>query len=237
MTNSHHPRSLVNRVCKRVFDIVWSLGSLIVLSPVIALSILAVYLDDGWPVFYVQERVGLGGRKFPFFKLRTMVRNAEKMGAGYEIDANDKRITRTGNFLRRWSLDELPQLLNVLRGEMSIVGPRPTLAYQVEQYNEHQRRRLEALPGLTGLAQVSGRNNLSWPERIELDIKYIDNYSLALDLRIIAATFATIGKSAGIYGRGWAKNLGDPGYKSEQPQYQQCGENRNNAEIQGDVRS
>lgn len=180
------------------------------------LSMLAVYLDDGAPVFFVQKRVGKNGRVFPFFKLRTMVRNAERLGAGYEIDADDQRITRTGNFLRRWSLDELPQLFNVLRGEMSIVGPRPTLPYQVEAYTEHQRRRLEALPGLTGLAQVSGRNTLSWPERIELDIEYIDNYSFWLDLQIIARTFFMLGDSAGIYGRGWAKRSGDPGFKQNE---------------------
>ena len=190
----------------------WASCSLVVLSPVIMLCMLAVYLDDGAPVFFVQKRVGKDGRLFPFFKLRTMVRNAERLGAGYEIDAGDRRITRTGNFLRRWSLDELPQLFNVLRGEMSIVGPRPTLAYQVETYSEHQRRRLEVLPGLTGLAQVSGRNSLSWPERIELDIEYIDNYSFWLDLRIIVRTFLMLGSSAGIYGRGWAKNQGDPGF-------------------------
>ena len=208
-----HPGTPLNRFIKRAFDIVWALTSLVVLAPVILLCMLAVYLDDGRPIFFVQERVGLGGRIFPFFKLRTMVRNAEKIGAGYEIEAGDSRITRTGAFLRRWSLDELPQLINVLRGEMSIVGPRPTLAYQVEQYDEHQRRRLEALPGLTGLAQVSGRNSLSWPERIELDIEYIDNYSFWLDIKIIARTFLMLGDSAVVYGRGWAKRLGDPGYQ------------------------
>ncbi len=212
---NNHPDKGFNRLIKRAFDIVWATCSLVVLSPLIMLSMLAVYLDDGAPVFFVQERVGKGGRLFPFFKLRTMVRNAERIGAGYEIEAGDKRITRTGSFLRRWSLDELPQLLNVLRGEMSIVGPRPTLAYQVEHYTEHQRRRLEALPGLTGLAQVSGRNSLSWPERIELDIEYIDNYSFWLDLKIIVRTFLMLGDSAVVYGRGWAKRLGDPGYRAD----------------------
>ena len=208
----NHPQAPFNRLVKRAFDIAWAGCSIIVLSPLILLCMLAVYLDDGAPVFFVQKRVGKGGRLFPFFKLRTMVRNAERIGAGYEIDANDQRITRTGNFLRRWSLDELPQLFNVLRGEMSIVGPRPTLPYQTETYSEHQRRRLEALPGLTGLAQVSGRNSLSWPERIELDIEYIDNYSFWLDIKIIAKTFKVLGDSAVIYGRGWAKRSGDPGY-------------------------
>ncbi|MBQ7528891.1 sugar transferase [bacterium] len=194
-----------NGILKRVFDFFASLLGLVIFSPVLLLCALAVYLDDGWPIFYVQERVGRKGRLFPFFKFRTMVRNAEKMGAGYEIDKDDKRITRTGNFLRRWSLDELPQLFNVLRGEMSLVGPRPTLEYQVKTYDEHQKRRLEVRPGLTGLAQVSGRNSLTWPQRIELDIEYIDNYTFILDLSIIWRTFAVLCKSEDIYGYGWQK--------------------------------
>lgn len=192
-----------NGILKRAFDFFASLLGLIILSPVLLLCALAVYCDDGWPIFYVQGRVGRGGRLFPFYKFRTMVRNAENMGAGYEIDKNDARITRTGEFLRRWSLDELPQLLNVLRGEMSLVGPRPTLEYQVKTYDEHQRRRLEVRPGLTGLAQVSGRNSLTWTERIELDIEYIDNYTFILDLSIIWRTFGVLFKSEDIYGYGW----------------------------------
>lgn len=189
-----------NGLLKRAFDMFAAIAGLIVLSPVLLLCAAAVLWDDGWPVFYVQERVGKHGRIFPFFKFRTMVRNAEKMGAGYEIAERDPRITRSGEFMRRWSLDELPQLLNVVRGEMSLVGPRPTLEYQVRTYTPHQRRRLEVRPGLTGLAQVSGRNSITWPERIELDIKYIDNYSFWLDLKIIAATFAVLLKQDDIYG-------------------------------------
>lgn len=192
-----------NGLLKRAFDIFAAGFAVIALSPVFLACALAVLIDDGWPIFYVQERVGKKGRKFPFFKFRTMVRNAERMGAGYEISQNDSRITRTGEFLRRWSLDELPQLFNVLRGEMSLVGPRPTLAYQVEKYDARQRRRLEVLPGLTGLAQVSGRNSLTWPQRIELDIFYIDNYSFALDLEIIFRTFGVLLNDDGIYGYGW----------------------------------
>lgn len=198
-----HPQAFFNRIIKRVFDIVWSICSIVVLSPIIMVTMLAIYLDDGTPVFFVQKRVGKGGKIFSFFKFRTMVRNAERIGAGYEIESQDPRITRTGAFLRRWSIDELPQLFNVLRGDMSIVGPRPTLPYQVEQYSEHQRRRLEALPGLTGLAQISGRNKLSWPERIELDIQYIDNYSFLADLKIIFYTFFALVDGSGIYGKGW----------------------------------
>lgn len=203
-----------NGPLKRAFDIAWALGSLIVLSPLLLLVALAVLIDDGWPVFYVHERVGRDGRLFPFFKFRTMVRNAHTLGAGYEIEQRDPRITRTGHFLRRWSLDELPQLLNVLRGEMSIVGPRPTLAYQVARYDPRQRRRLEVRPGLTGLAQVTGRNRLSWPERIELDIQYIDTWTFGLDLRIIARTFGVLGDSDVVYGHGWARRPGDPGYQA-----------------------
>ncbi len=201
-----------NGLLKRAFDFLWALVSIIVLSPVMLAVAVAVLIDDGWPIFYVHQRVGRNGKLFPFFKFRTMVRNADKIGAKYEIEERDPRITRTGNFLRRWSLDELPQLFNILRGEMSVVGPRPTLAYQVEKYTPRQRRRLEVRPGLTGLAQIKGRNSLSWPERIELDIEYIDNYSFIEDLRIIAATFGVLGKSEDIYGCGWAKKPGDPGY-------------------------
>ena len=122
---------------------------------------------------------------------------------GFEINAGDARITRVGSFLRRWSIDEVPQLLNVLRGEMSLIGPRPTLGYQVDAYTERQRGRLAVRPGLTGLAQVSGRNSLTWPERIELDLKYIEEYSLVLDWQILLRTFGTVVNPDGIYGHGW----------------------------------
>jgi len=194
---------------KRLIDLVGATLGLLLLSPVLLLIAVLVWLDDGWPLFYVHERVGLRGRGFPFFKFRTMVKNADRIGAGYEIDANDSRITRSGNFLRKWSLDELPQLINVLRGEMSLIGPRPTLRYQVETYSDFQRRRLEVRPGLTGLAQVSGRNRLTWPERIELDVRYIDNYSLWLDLQILVRTVGVLARPEGIYGEGWAKRKED----------------------------
>lgn len=203
-----------NGPVKRAFDLAWTLASLLVLWPVLLLCAVAVLLDDGWPVFYVQERVGRHGRIFPFFKFRTMVRNAEKLGAGWEIEERDPRITRTGHFLRRWSLDELPQLLNILRGEMSVVGPRPTLAYQVARYTRRQRRRLEVRPGLTGLAQVTGRNRLTWPERIELDIEYVDRYTAWLDLLLIARTFGILGDAGAVYGEGWARRPGDPGFEA-----------------------
>lgn len=194
---------------KRLIDLFGATLGLVLLSPLLLLLAVVVLLDDGWPLFYVHERVGLRGRGFPFFKFRTMVKNADRMGAGYEIDANDSRITRSGNFLRKWSLDELPQLLNVVRGEMSLIGPRPTLRYQVDTYTDFQRRRLEVRPGLTGLAQVSGRNRLTWPERIELDVQYIDNYSLWLDLQILVRTVGVLARPEGIYGEGWAKRKED----------------------------
>lgn len=188
---------------KRAFDILCSLGGLLALSPVLLTFCLLIKLEDGGPVFYIHPRVGRDGKLFPFFKFRTMSVGADR--SGYEISAEDPKITRIGAFLRRWSLDEVPQLLNVLRGEMSLIGPRPTLAYQVEQYTDRQRGRLAVRPGLTGLAQVKGRNSLTWPERIELDLYYIEHYSLGLDLQILARTFRAVVNPDGIYGHGWEK--------------------------------
>ncbi len=163
-------------------------GGLAVASPVLALSALAIKLEDCGPVLYRQRRVGKDGVEFELLKLRTMVVGAERQGAGWAVNQGDPRITRVGRVLRRLSLDELPQLWNVLRGDMSIIGPRPTLAYQVEQYTPRQRRRLEIKPGLTGWAQVNGRARLPWDERIELDVWYVDNRSLWLDAKILART-------------------------------------------------
>ena len=157
-------------------------------SPALALSALAIKLDDGGPVLYRQVRVGREGRDFELLKLRTMVVGAEGQGAGWAVDVGDPRITRVGRLLRRLSLDELPQLWNVVRGEMSVIGPRPTLRYQVEKYTEHQRRRLDVRPGITGWAQVQGRAALPWVERIELDVWYVEHRSPWLDLRILART-------------------------------------------------
>lgn len=204
-----------NGIVKRILDLLFAITALLALSPLLFTIARLILIDDGWPVFYIHQRVGKGGKLFPFFKFRTMVKNADKIGAGYEVDAGDKRVLRTGEWLRRWSLDEVPQLLNILRGEMSLIGPRPTLAYQVETYTERQHRRHEVRPGLTGLAQVRGRNSLSWPQRIEYDIEYIDTYSLALDLQIVLRTFSVILKPDGIYGQGWAKQEGDPGYTGD----------------------
>ncbi len=139
-------------------------------------------------MLYRQTRVGQDGRDFELLKLRTMVVGAETQGAGYAVNVGDSRITRVGAFLRRTSIDELPQLLNVVRGDMSLIGPRPTLRYQVERYDERQRRRLEVKPGITGWAQIHGRAELSWPERIELDVWYVEHRSPLVDLKILLRT-------------------------------------------------
>jgi lipopolysaccharide/colanic/teichoic acid biosynthesis glycosyltransferase len=168
-------------------------------APIVALLALAIRLESRGHPLYTQTRVGLNGRLFTIYKLRTMVAGAEFTGAGLAINHGDDRITRVGAFLRRYSLDELPNLWNVVRGEMSIVGPRPTLAAQVEQYTERQRGRLAVKPGITGWAQINGRASLPWPERIELDLWYVEHQSLALDLRILARTAGLVLRGHGLY--------------------------------------
>jgi lipopolysaccharide/colanic/teichoic acid biosynthesis glycosyltransferase len=178
----------------RAADVAIAGGALLVASPLLALAALAIKLEDGGPVLYRQTRVGRDGTDFELLKLRTMVVGAETMGAGLAVNRGDSRITRTGRILRKLSLDELPQLWNVVRGEMSVIGPRPTLRYQVEQYDERQRHRLDVKPGITGWAQVNGRASLPWAERIELDVWYVEHRSPLLDLRILARTpFALFG--------------------------------------------
>ena len=172
----------------RALDVAGSAFGLAVSSPFLAAAALAIKLDDGGPVLYRQRRVGHDGEEFDLLKLRTMVVGAEKQGAGWAVNRGDPRITRAGRLLRRLSLDELPQFWNVLRGDMSLIGPRPTLSYQVEQYTPRQRRRLEVKPGLTGWAQIHGRAALPWDERIELDVWYVENRSAWLDLKILVRT-------------------------------------------------
>jgi lipopolysaccharide/colanic/teichoic acid biosynthesis glycosyltransferase len=172
----------------RALDVAGAGLGLAVSSPLLAVAALAIKLEDGGPVLYRQRRVGHRGEEFDLLKLRTMVVGAERQGAGWAVNRGDPRITRVGRLLRRLSLDELPQFWNVVRGDMSLVGPRPTLAYQVEQYTPRQRRRLEVKPGLTGWAQIHGRAQLSWDERIELDVWYVENRSLWLDLKIFLRT-------------------------------------------------
>ena len=172
----------------RAVDAAVAALGLAVASPALAIAAVAIKLDDRGPIFYRQRRVGLGGMQFELLKLRTMEVGAEQKGAGFAVEEGDSRITRVGRVLRRLSLDEVPQLWNVVRGDMSLVGPRPTLAYQVERYTPHQRRRLEVKPGITGWAQIHGRARLPWEERIELDIWYVDHRSPWLDLKILART-------------------------------------------------
>jgi len=172
----------------RALDVVGASLGLTLASPALAAAALAIKLDDGGPVFYRQRRVGQDGREFDLLKLRTMVVGAEQQGAGWAVNRGDPRITRVGRALRRLSLDELPQLWNVVRGEMSLIGPRPTLAYQVEAYSPRQRRRLEVRPGVTGWAQIHGRATLPWEERIELDLWYVENRSPWIDLKILLKT-------------------------------------------------
>jgi lipopolysaccharide/colanic/teichoic acid biosynthesis glycosyltransferase len=173
---------------KRVVDVVGASAALLLLSPLLALAALAVKLEDAGPAFYRQRRVGLHGSEFELLKLRTMIVGAERQGAGHAVDRGDARITRVGRVLRRLSIDELPQLWNVVRGDMSLVGPRPTLAYQVSRYSPRQRRRLDVKPGITGWAQVNGRAALPWDQRIELDLWYVEHRSAWLDVKILART-------------------------------------------------
>lgn len=172
----------------RALDVVIATFALIVLSPLLLIAAIAIRLSGGGPVIYRQTRVGHGGEDFELLKLRTMVPGSDPVGIGTAVGRADPRVTRPGRILRRTSLDEIPNLINVLRGEMAIVGPRPTIRAQVDDYTPHQHRRHEVRPGITGWAQVQGRAGIPWEERIELDVWYVDHRSLALDLRILART-------------------------------------------------
>jgi lipopolysaccharide/colanic/teichoic acid biosynthesis glycosyltransferase len=183
----------------RVFDVVVAGIALVVTSPILLAAMIAIRIETHGHSIYRQHRVGKDGEPFEMLKLRTMVSGAENIGAGLAVNYGDPRITRVGKILRRFSIDELPNLINVLRGEMSIVGPRPTIQVQVDQYTERQRRRLEVKPGLTGWAQVNGRASLPWHERIELDLWYVEHRSFLLDLRIIAMTVRMLVKGDGLY--------------------------------------
>ena len=195
-----------DRVTKRVFDILFGSVSLIVMAPVMAVSALAIWIESGRPVIFAQRRVGENGRLFTMYKFRTMVPNAEpevegsrQRGANMYKPANDSRVTRTGRFQRRTSLDELPQLWNVLRGEMSLVGPRPELPWVVDQYESWQRQRLSVLPGMTGWWQVNGRSDLPLVENVEYDLFYIQNYSPLLDISILLRTLWVVARGRGAY--------------------------------------
>jgi len=177
---------------RRLFDLVAAAAALVITSPLLLLALIAVPLESRGSPIYRQRRVGLDGREFEVIKLRTMVSGAENLGAGLAVAENDERVTRLGALLRRSSVDELPNLINVLRGEMAIIGPRPTVGSQVEQYTRRQRGRLTVRPGITGWAQVNGRAGLPWEERIELDLWYIENRSWKLDRQILRRSFSTV---------------------------------------------
>ena len=194
----------------RLLDITVAAVALVVCSPLLLVAAVAIAIESRGGVIYRHERIGRDGVPFELWKLRTMVSGAERMGAGLYIEPGDARITRVGARLRRFSLDELPNLVNVLRGEMSIVGPRPTVAVQVDRYTPRQRRRLEVKPGITGWAQVNGRASISWPDRIELDVWYVDHRSLWLDLKILARTARLLVSGQGLYSseleQGWGED-------------------------------
>jgi lipopolysaccharide/colanic/teichoic acid biosynthesis glycosyltransferase len=176
-----------------------ALAALTVAAPVVVGAMIAIRIESPGSPIYRQRRVGKDGKPFDMYKLRTMVADAEFMGDGLAVNRGDPRITRVGAFLRRFSIDELPNLVNVLRGEMSLVGPRPTVQVQVDRYTPRQRRRLEVRPGITGWAQVNGRASLPWPERIELDLYYVEHASLRLDLRILVLTARMVAHGRGLY--------------------------------------
>lgn len=173
---------------RRAFDILVSAAALLVASPILIAAIVWIFIESPGSPFFRQSRVGKDGKDFRLWKLRSMVKNAERLGAGLAVDEGDARILKSGNVLRRYSIDEIPNLINVLAGDMSIIGPRPTVRSQVEKYDEHQLRRLEVKPGITGWAQVNGRAALPWDERIELDVWYVDHRSAKLDFQILLRT-------------------------------------------------
>ncbi|HPQ35353.1 MAG TPA: sugar transferase [Tenuifilaceae bacterium] len=187
---------------KRVFDFTISLVSILVLLPFYLVISLLIKFDTKGSVFFRQNRLGKNGKVFRIFKFRTMVTNAESIGTGLFTDGNDTRITKVGAFLRKFSLDEVPQLINILKGDMSLIGPRPPVPYHPYEYNEYPEKykvRFNYKPGITGWAQVHGRTNLTWPQRLELDCEYHNNFSLILDVKIVFLTIYKILKMEDVY--------------------------------------
>jgi len=189
-------------IIKTIFDYFIGFLALFFLLPLFAVVAILIKIDSPGPVFFKQERIGKNGKPFYIFKFRTMVLGSEDMGLKYNVAENDSRITNIGKFLRKWGIDEFPQLFNVIKGEMSLVGPRPTFRYQVERYSDFERKRLLMKPGIVGWALVHGRNYLSWGERIRYDVWYVENWSLWLDIKIICKAFNFIFiKQEGVYGK------------------------------------
>jgi lipopolysaccharide/colanic/teichoic acid biosynthesis glycosyltransferase len=184
---------------KEVFDKIVSFISLVVLLPLFLVVAILIKLDSPGPVFFLQDRVGKDGKIFKVLKFRTMTSDAPEKTKGKYIDKSNPYVTRVGKILRRTGVDELPQLINVLKGEMSLVGPRPTLPYQVAKYNEYQRKRLLMKPGITSWALIHGRNKLTWPERIEYDVWFVEHWSFWLDIKILFKTVWVVAKGEGLY--------------------------------------
>lgn len=187
---------------KRAFDIFVSFLATILLLPLFLVVAFLIKIDSKGPIFFRQERIGKDGKPFYPFKFRTMIEGAVDKGLGFTVSESDDRITRTGKFLRKWAIDEFPQLFNVIKGEMSLVGPRPTLRHQVEKYSNFQKKRLQVLPGLAGWALIHGRNSLSWEERIKYDVWYVEHWNFCLDIKILLKTFYLIFvRQEGVYGK------------------------------------
>lgn len=198
--NIDYSTILLTMRVKRFFDILLSLLAIVLLLPILCVLSLLIVIESGLPVLFTQQRAGLNGKPFRILKFRSMIPDAVKVGLGLRTSEDDPRVMRVGKFMREYHLDELPQLINVLKGDMSIVGPRPTILSQVGTYTPIEMRRLEVRPGITGLAQVSGNNELPWEERIKLDVYYVNNMSLLMDLKIIVRTFSTVANREGLYG-------------------------------------
>lgn len=187
------------KAIKRGMDIVASLTGLIIAAPILIIVALLIKFDSKGPVFFCQERVGLNGKFFKVIKFRTMIDNAVNIGSGIMTDKDDPRITKVGKLLRKASIDEIPQLINILKGDMSLVGPRPVPVGHFKKYTDYEKKRLAVRPGITGWAQVNGRNNLTWAERIEKDIWYVNNMSIVLDIKIILKTVRVVLLAEGVY--------------------------------------
>lgn len=189
-------------IIKKIFDIISSFLGIVILSPLFLIVSILIKLDSPGKVLFIQDRLGKDGKVFKIYKFRTMCDNAINIGNGLFTDETDSRITKIGSFLRKTSIDELPQLFNILKGDMSLVGPRPPVPnfpYKYDEYSDVQKIRFEMLPGITGWAQVVGRNSIDWDERIALDIDYVKNYSFLWDIKIIILTLAKVVKREDIY--------------------------------------